>query len=60
MMLPDQSSSKITKVEKSEKIKDPRRVEAGKRLPAISRDAKERKARQRADAEAVKSEQREM
>ena len=28
------------------KIKDPRTVEAGKRLAAISREAKERKARQ--------------
>ena len=28
------------------KIKDPRKVEAGKRLAAISREAKERKARQ--------------
>ena len=33
------------KDEKSEKIKDPRKVEAGKRLAAISREAKERKAR---------------
>ena len=40
-------SPKITKTEKSEKIKDPRKVEAGKRLAAISREAKERKAREK-------------
>ena len=38
---------KITSVEKNEKVKDPRRVEAGKRLAAISRQAKERKAKER-------------
>ena len=52
--LPVQSSPKITKVEKSEKIQDPRRVEAGKRLAAISREPKERKARERRGA-AVKN-----
>ena len=33
---------KITKAEKSEKIKDPKKVEAGKRLAAISRKVRER------------------
>ena len=33
-----QSTPKITKAEKSEKIKDPRKVEAGKRLAATSRE----------------------
>ena len=42
---------KITKAEKSEKIKDPRKVEAGNRFAAISREAKERKARERTAAE---------
>ena len=56
--LPVQSSPKITKVEKSEKIKDPRKVEAGKRLAVISREAKKRKARKRSAV--VKSEQREI
>ena len=37
---------KVTAVEKSEKAKDPRKVELGKRLAKISREAKERKARQ--------------
>ena len=44
--------NKITTVEK---VKDPRRVEQGKKLAAISREAKERKARERA-TEAVKTE----
>ena len=39
--------NKITTVEKSAKVKDPRKVELGKRLAKISREAKERKARQR-------------
>ena len=34
---------KITSVEKPPKPKDPRKVEAGKRLAAISKEAKERK-----------------
>lgn len=38
---------KITSVEKNEKVKDPRKVEAGKRLAAISKQAKERKAKER-------------
>ena len=37
--------SKITTVEKTEKVKDPRKVELGKRLTKISREAKERKAK---------------
>ena len=41
--------SKITSVEKT---KDPRRVEAGKRLGMISKQVKERKARERSEAEA--------
>ena len=40
------ASTKITSVEK-EKIKDPRRVAQGKKLAAISREAKERKAKER-------------
>ena len=43
----ENKETKITMVEK-EKVKDPRRVEQGKRLAAISREAKERKARDRA------------
>ena len=39
--------NKITTVEKTIKVKDPRRVEAGKRLARISREAKERKKRLR-------------
>ena len=35
---------KITSEEKTERTKDPRRVEAGKKLGAISRQAKEKKA----------------
>ena len=45
---------KVTAVEKSESIKavkDPRKVELGKRLAKISRETKERKARQRFKAE---------
>ena len=38
--------SKITSVEK---VKDPRRVEAGKRLGMISKQAKERKAREQSE-----------
>ena len=51
-----QSSPKITKAEKSEKIKDPKKVEAGKRLAAISRKAKERKAKERTVVEKVETE----
>ena len=43
----ENKETKITAVEK-ERVKDPRRVEQGKRLAAISREAKERKARERA------------
>ena len=42
--------TKITSVEK-EKVKDPRRVEQGKRLVAISKEAKERKAKDLAQRE---------
>ena len=42
-----EGDTKITSVE-IEKVKDPKRVEQGKRLAAISREAKERKARERA------------
>ena len=38
---------KVTAVEKSEKTKDPRKVELGKKLAKISKEAKERKARMR-------------
>ena len=44
----ENKQTKITSVEK-EKVKDPRRVEQGKKLAAISREAKERKARERAE-----------
>ena len=48
---------KITSVEKTiAKVKDPRRVEAGKRLGMISKQVKERKARERSEAEAKASE----
>ena len=43
--------NKVTAVEKSEKAKDPRKVELGKRLAKISREAKEREARQRSKSE---------
>ena len=39
--------NKVTAVEKTDKVKDPRKVELGKRLAKISREAKERKARHR-------------
>ena len=39
-----EETPKITTVEK---VKDPRRVEQGKRLAAISREAKERKVKER-------------
>ena len=41
----------ITKAEKTQKPKDPRRVESGKRLAAISREAKARKAEERRSIE---------
>ena len=40
------SEPEITNPEKTEKTKNPKRVEQGKRLAAISRQAKERKKRQ--------------
>ena len=45
------SDGKITAEVKTQKIKDPRRVEQGKRLAAISREEKEakRKVRERAE-----------
>ena len=42
--------TKITSIEKKEKVKDPRRVAQEKKLAAISRQAKERKAREREEA----------
>ena len=44
-------STEITTVEKTEKVKDARKVELGKRLAKISREAKERKARQKFEKE---------
>ena len=38
---------KVITAPKTEKVKDPRRVELGKRLGAISKEAKARKARER-------------
>ena len=46
----ENKKTKITSVEKK-KVKDPRRVEQGKMLAAISREAKERKARDLAQRE---------
>ena len=46
----ENKETKITSVEK-ERVKDSSRVEQGKRLAAISREAKERKARERAHLE---------
>ena len=39
------AADKVTAVEKSEKVKDPRKVELGKKLAKISKEAKERKAK---------------
>ena len=39
------ADEKVTSVEKSEKAKNPKRVELGKKLAKISKEAKERKAR---------------
>ena len=47
-MGPTLKETKITSAEK-ERVKDPRRVEQGKKLAAISREAKERKARERTE-----------
>ena len=41
----------ITRAEKTQKPKDPRRVESGKRLAAISKEAKARKAEERRNVE---------
>ena len=38
-----EEENKITTVEKTVKVKDPRKVELGKRLAKISKEAKERK-----------------
>ena len=38
---------KITSVEKTDHVKDPRRVEAGRRLAAMSKQAKDKKAVER-------------
>ena len=42
----EEESPKIT-VNTTEKVKNPKRVEQGKKLAAISRESKERKARER-------------
>ena len=57
------SADKVTTVEKTVKVKDPRKVELGKRLAKISREAKERKAKQHEDSKIekeVKSEEKEI
>ena len=43
----EEENSKIITTTKAEKVKDPRRVELGKRLGAISKEARERKAMER-------------
>ena len=43
----EEEKSKITTTANTEKVKDPRRVELGKRLGSISKEARERKARER-------------
>jgi hypothetical protein len=45
------SEPTIKKVEKTQKPKDPKRVESGKRLAAISKEAKAKKAAERRSAE---------
>ena len=47
----ENNETKSTSVEKK-RVKNPRRVEQGKKLAAISREAKQRKARDRAQREA--------
>ena len=47
---------KIITAPKTEKVKDPRRVELGKRLGAISKEAKVRKARERKEQQRQESE----
>ena len=49
------TTEKITSVEK---VKDPRRVEAGKRLGMISKQAKERKALREREASAVEAKEK--
>ena len=43
----EEEGPKVITATKVEKVKDPRRVELGKRLGAISKEAKARKARER-------------
>ena len=43
----EEEGPEVITATKVEKVKDPRRVELGKRLGAISREAKARKARER-------------
>ena len=54
----ENKETKITSVEK-ERVKDPRRVEQGKKLATISREAKKRKAMDRAEREAEQQRQTE-
>ena len=51
-----EEENKITSTEKSVKIKDPKRVELGKRLAKISKEAKARKAKERENASKTKRE----
>ena len=46
-----EEEGKITSIDKSVKIKDPKRVELGKRLAKISKEAKARKAKERKEKE---------
>ena len=46
-----EEEGKINSIEKSVKIKDPKRVELGKRLAKISKEAKARKAKERKEKE---------
>ena len=50
------SETKDVKITSAEKVKDPRRVEAGKKLGAISRQAKEKKASGNGSVREVESE----
>ena len=52
-MSEENQNGKVTSVEKSDnvKAKDPRKVELGKKLAKISKEAKERKARQQIEAD---------
>ena len=52
----EEERRKVITATKVEKVKDPRRVELGKRLGAISREAKERKARERQQQQQQESE----